>query len=178
MPQAITDIIDKIRNALVFGDRDNPAKDFLPKIQPTFVSNDKTNPVNVSSVGPTTFAKGGDVAVTDNKGGFTIKAQTIIAKSSSKDGTSVTAGTGILLHTVTTGKKFYLTGLSLGASIDNGFELNDGGVAGTLVYAAVRVANSGVEQNFTTPIEFSTDVFLDVSVTNASVRWALSGWEE
>lgn len=113
---------------------------------------------------------------------------TIINKSNTKSGTSVTAGTGLVLYTVSTSKTFYVTGLSVTTNVANGifFDIRDSSTpnGGTPIFNAgagtVGTANLDSTTSvftFSVPLKFAVAVGLDVNATG-SIWWALQGWEE
>ena len=106
--------------------------------------------------------------------------QTIVTKSNGKSGTSVTAGTGITPTTVTGGKKFYMTSFAIycqGGAYQS-YEVRDGGSGGTLkIVGSVSAANNNTQiYTFPTPIEFSTDVWIDVGSTQ-TIEYCYNGFE-
>lgn len=108
------------------------------------------------------------------------KVQTIINVSNTKTGTALTAGTGLLLYTPTTGKTFYCTGLTIanGATALTGVDLRDSQtVTGTPIYATDQGTNGNTRDQLVTPLKFTVGVFLD-GVVSTTVMWALQGWEE
>jgi hypothetical protein len=98
-----------------------------------------------------------------------------------KLGQAIVSGTGALLYTVTGGKTFYLTGISLGSNTGAAFELRDGTtIAGTLqVSGWAPTANStgGWQVNFATPIPFTSGVFIDVG-GNVNINGVFTGFEQ
>ena len=84
--------------------------------------------------------------------------------------TSVTA----TLHTVTTGKKLYITCITV---VDNGAigvaELKDGGAGGTVKIKIRTPADTTAVVVLSTPLIFETDV---LATTGADVT--ITGWEE
>lgn len=116
--------------------------------------------------------------------GFTKNGTGQIIKSSNtgKAGIAITAGTGAALYTVTATKTFYCTSITIGsqgAGASYTFEIRDGGIAGTIKYGGVApIGSSGsIVLKFPTPITFTTDVFLDIGVSQ-TVTFGVSGWEE
>ena len=104
--------------------------------------------------------------------------QEIIQVSNGKAGTSITAGTGALLHTTTPGKKFYMTSFSAWSSAIWGMEVRNGTtIAGTLAANLRGLADTLVTIQFPTPLEFDAGVFVDVGGTGAH-GYCFSGWEE
>lgn len=106
--------------------------------------------------------------------------QTLINKSSTKTVISITAGTGINLHSVTGGKTFYLTQLSFSANNATTFDIRDSAsVAGTPIMCAQVGTAISMPFTFTIPVKFSTGVWLDVgsTITNGAT-WMISGYEE
>lgn len=109
--------------------------------------------------------------------------QTQIAKSNTKAGTTITAGTGLLLHTVTGGKTFYLSSMNLtedGAG-GGGWDIRDNtAIAGTPIIAqgmTNQAFPASVNMVFPVPIKFTTGVFLDLEQTG-SVFWSIQGFEQ
>jgi microcystin-dependent protein len=99
-----------------------------------------------------------------------------------KAGTSITAGTGALLYTVTSGKVFYLTHFSFASS--NGtattIELQDSTTISqpaTQLVGSVFTDKKMVQLTFPTPIRFSHGFFLDLGTTS-TVVYNIIGWEE
>lgn len=106
-------------------------------------------------------------------------SQTIVTKANGKSGTSVTAGTGTLIHTTTAGKIYYVTSITISCSAAAGIEFRDGTtIAGTV---KVAVQNNTAAQvsciTFTTPVPFSTGVFMDVG-SNQVYVWTINGFEQ
>lgn len=107
-------------------------------------------------------------------------SQTIISKSNTKAGTSITAGTGLQMHSVTASKTFYMTALSVrGAVTGQSFDVRDSAtVSGTPIIAGQCGNNAdGWEQTFPTPIAFTTGAFLDVASTG-TMWYSISGFEQ
>lgn len=115
----------------------------------------------------------------NNASGFLV-TQTIVTDSTDKNGVSLTAGTGLNLRTVTAGKKFYLTSFSFddGTAGTTLFILTDGGVSGTKKFIGGAPANTPQQYTFPTPIQFSTNVFIDMTATSTTLRWSYNGYEE
>jgi len=103
--------------------------------------------------------------------------QTTVTVTTGKNGDSVTAGTGLLLRTVTAGTTFFLTHFSISMNTTNNFELRDNNIGGTLKAAGQSTANRSLIYHFNPPIQFSTNIFLDVA-NNDTNRWMLNGFEE
>lgn len=113
---------------------------------------------------------------------------TIINKSNTKSGTSVTAGTGVTLYSVSANKTLYITGLSVTTNVANGifFDIRDSSTpnGGTPIFNAgagtVGTANLDSTTSvftFPVPLKFAVAVGLDVNATG-SIWWSLQGWEE
>lgn len=137
--------------------------------------------MNINS-GLTTAAITGSINITNS---FTMPGatQTQVSKTSSKNGQSLTAGTGALLYTVTGGKTFYMTQLSTGHRQDanaRGCEFRDGTtIAGTLKASQMAPGNVGSStQTFPAPIPFTAGVFIDVDTAATQLVWSFSGFEQ
>jgi hypothetical protein len=108
--------------------------------------------------------------------------QVIVSKSSGKSGQAITAGTGILIYTVTGGKTLYVTSMSWGQANDANarrVEYRDGTtIAGTIRGSAVQGANASCVQTFPTPVPFTSGIFLDIDATCNSLNWSFNGWEQ
>lgn len=107
--------------------------------------------------------------------------QTPINKSNTKTGTACTAGTGILLYTVTSGKTFYLTSIALnGAQAANNMDIRDSTtISGTPnIVLGTNNAGQGSANVFPVPIKYTVGLFLDVNTTDAAVRFTITGWEQ
>jgi hypothetical protein len=95
-----------------------------------------------------------------------------------KAGTSIAAGTGRLLYTVTGGKKFYCSSIHFSSNAGTGWELRDGTtIAGSIVTAGGYSAPTYQDLIFPTPIEFTTGIFIDVAATTL-MTWTITGWEQ
>ena len=106
-------------------------------------------------------------------------AQTIVTVSNGRAGTAVTAGTGANAYTVTAGKKYYVTSISIGTDgASSQSAVTDNGVAGTnKVCGRTQSGPNQIVWTFPTPIEFSTNVFFDISVSQ-TMLWTINGYEQ
>lgn len=129
----------------------------------TNLGSDGTRPIATNGV----FPKGSDT-------------QTIVVISNGIGGTTVTAGTGVTLRTVTTGKIFYVKSLTISNSTTgNNVELRDGGSGGT-IKGIGRVDTTQGQSWMQTPdgsMSFATSVWLNTGDTMA-IQWCITGWEE
>lgn len=128
--------------------------------------------------GPTSAAVQITGAVSTSVPG-TGSGQTIVTVANGKAGTSITAGTGALLRTVTASKTYYVTSISLTAvGGGNNIELRDGTtIAGTLkCQMSAAVATTTICQTFPVPIAFTAGVFIDTSNTG-TVGYCINGYE-
>lgn len=93
-------------------------------------------------------------------------SQTIISDANGVGGTAITALTGANLYTVTTGKTFYMTQLSVGG-VNAAFEIRDNNIGGTLKITGVSpaIASGSWNNSFPTYVSFGTNVFIDVGTT-------------
>lgn len=137
-----------------------------------------------ASSGKTTISGNVNVNVTSQLPGPGLN-QTVYTIANGKSGTSITAGTGNTLRTVTASSYFYLTSISIGWAAGNQqgrFEIRDGGSGGVIklngtAYGDTLGGSAQVyTQTFPTPIRFSTDIWLDVNATQA-VLWSVQGYE-
>lgn len=113
--------------------------------------------------------------------------QTIVTYSTSKSGQAITAGTGVTVGTVTAGKTFYCTNISVEQNSNNvgtTWNLRDGGVAGTLKASGVIGMANGWERysggaiTLPTPIAFTGGNAINLDVNNTStVIYVISGFE-
>jgi len=106
--------------------------------------------------------------------------QAIVTAANDKAGTSITAGTGAAMLTVSANKTFFMTSLIVGTDAASfNAVVTDNGVAGTdkIAFRLGGTNAISVAMTFPTPIQFSTDVFIDVSVTN-NIFFCVNGWEE
>lgn len=105
--------------------------------------------------------------------------QTIISKSNTKAGSAIVAGTGLLLHTVTATKTFYLSEISFSNTVGGTWDVRDNtAVAGTPKICARNDAGTTMTHLiFTVPVAFTSGVFVDVAA-NGTTIWTLSGWEQ
>jgi len=156
----------------------------LQQIGASIITSDKKFPIHVvvddiamgtSGTGQIFPTPVGDVTNPDEN--YTISS---INKSNTKAGTTCTAGTGLLLYTVTGGGRvFYLTAINVsvtsGAAI---FDIRDSTtVAGTPILAWSDASNPSHTLVFPSPIRFGTGVFLDI-VSTGTVVWWLTGIEK
>lgn len=157
-------IIRRIRD--LFGVPYEAAKNFFHKGNVVFSVPVTDANVAVNVAGALSFSKGGS-------------SQTLIGTANAKAGTSVTAGTGATLYTVTSGKKLYVTHINISATTATALEIRDGTISGTLKIGGVTASSPGPASDFVfpTPIEFSTAVFVDLGSTQ-TINWSISGWEE
>lgn len=103
----------------------------------------------------------------------------VVCKASGKAGASVTAGTGLLLHTVPKGKTFYVNSVSIAAAASCSFELRDSVTVGGGTVRISSQLNTGVGVcviTFPTPIIFDDGLFLDVATTQI-YNYTFSGYE-
>lgn len=122
---------------------------------------------------------------TENAAIDTVNALSIAGRQSdiqictAKTGQSITAGTGYNSRSVTGGKTFYMTSLCFAQNSGGSvyFLLLDNGVSGTKKYIFNVPNTESVRINFTHPIPFSTNVFVDVNST-CSGFFSISGYEE
>lgn len=105
--------------------------------------------------------------------------QTIVTKSSGKNGTAITAGTGSTLYTVTGGKTFYMTSANFDFGTAGSMEVRDNGSGGTVKLAGQEFTGSFTHEMyvFPTPIAFTTNVWLDTTA-NTTVTWSFNGYEQ
>lgn len=97
-----------------------------------------------------------------------------------KTGTSCIAGTGLLMYTVTGGKTFYCTSISItGYTAACNFEIRDGTtVAGTLKFGSgVAPASNTTTIVFPSPMAFTTGVFVDAASTT-TIAGQCNGFEQ
>jgi len=108
--------------------------------------------------------------------------QTNIVKGNAKAGTSITAGTGLLIHTNTVGKTFYITSIVATANAATCFEIRDGTtIAGTLKgsFYVGSLGTGGTQSfstNFSTPLALTTGLFLDLGTTT-TINYLIIGFE-
>jgi len=106
--------------------------------------------------------------------------QTIVQKANTKSGTSITAGTGALLYTVTAAKTLYITTLVISSgAINQQWDIRDSvTITGTPIFATATEGTGNNHQTITfeTPLKFTAGVFLDISVTG-NIFWTFNGYE-
>ena len=106
-------------------------------------------------------------------------SQTLVrASNGGKAGTAITAGTGVLVYTVTAGKTLYVTGFMLSTNSGTNWELRDG----TTIAGTVKASGQNCVGNM--PVlppgclmSFTSGVFLDVT-PSATYGWVLVGFEQ
>lgn len=97
--------------------------------------------------------------------------------TSTKAGESITAGTGITPLSVTATKKLYIGSFQVSGAAAFQYIIKDGGSGGTVKAVGTVGASVFAGMVFNPPLEFSTDVWIDTSLTQT--HWvALQGWEE
>lgn len=107
-------------------------------------------------------------------------SQAIVAKATStKAGVAIVSGTGLLLHTVTAGKTFYMTSCNLDSTVSVGVVLFDAlTVTGSPKFCAFDNVTYNTRNIFPTPIPFTVGVVVDVSTGTADFRWSIEGYEQ
>lgn len=136
----------------------------------------------VLQVYPRGWWGGGTVDSIGISGTAQIQTKVNVTVAGGKNGTSITAGTGLLLYTVTAGKTFYVSAITLSTAAAGGaqgIELRDGTtIAGGLKYSAYIAGNSTINTGMpNVPVAFTTGIFADVTATGAYF-WDIVGWEE
>lgn len=103
--------------------------------------------------------------------------QTIVTKSNGLAGTSITTA-GASAYTVTGGKTFYVTSISISCSTAGLiWEIRDGtSNAGTLKSAGACLVTTTNTLTFPSPIAFSTGVWITANTTQ-TVHWTINGYE-
>jgi len=95
---------------------------------------------------------------------------------------STTTGTAFLLHTVTAGKKLYVTSATLQADNTSGtIALHDGTPGAGTVRFLIEVgglANTPLSVSFATPLEFLDSVYVEAGASGLSKTGNISGWEQ
>ena len=131
-------------------------------------------------VTPVVLVNSADLAIEAQQVGLpqAASSQTLKNYSSDKAGTSITAGTGLKILDVTAGKSFYLTDiLVVGDGGNINFVLTEGTVGGTHMFAGSGFQGSPTIANLTTPIKFTTALYLDLNATQTCI-YSFGGYEE
>lgn len=142
-----------------------------------YVFNDPkgNNPLTTTNMG---WWTGGIIGGAGVNGGAQMVGTNQVSKA--KGAVTTFDGSGnVTLYTVTAGKTFYMTALSLlDTSALSNIKIGDGSVS-TVLWAFRSGATTNESQAFTfpTPIPFSTSVFANGNA-NESVIYGVSGWEQ
>lgn len=106
-------------------------------------------------------------------------SQTPVCVTSGKAGNAVTAGSPETLHTVTSGKTFYLTAVTLGCTSTAGavIELLDDATSKVVFPFSAATPSTGQSASFPTGIKFTNSVKIDVAGAAVTTYYTISGFE-